>query len=128
MRIFKKFEEIAFAMVPVDRSNSQFFHVAFIFQKNKILSIGVNSFKTHTWARELGYKGDAIHAELSACLKLGEENCSRYNIAVLRINRQNSLAMSRPCPHCGALLRKLKFKRIFYTNGGGQWEKLENCA
>jgi len=123
MKILKKFEEIGFAMVPNDRTQSQFFHVSFIFQKNKIYSIGVNSFKTHTRAKQLGYKGNAIHAELSSVLKFGLEDCSRYNIAVLRISRENKLAMSKPCYHCNKLIETLNFKRVFYTNKFGNWEQ-----
>lgn len=123
MKVLKKIEEIGYALVPSNRKDNQFFHVAAIFQRNKILSIGQNSFKTHTKARELGYSGACIHAELSSCLRLGEEDCSNYSMAVLRINRQNKLALSRPCPHCDALIRKLGFKKIYFTNKNGEWEK-----
>ena len=124
MKVLKKIEEIGFALVPSNRKDSQFFHVAAIFQRNKILSIGQNSFKTHTLAKKWGHKGNYIHAEIQAALKAQMDDFNGLNLAVLRINRMGKLALSKPCSCCHNFLLDAGFQRVFYTNKKGEWEKL----
>lgn len=124
MKVLKKIEEIGYALVPANRKDSQFFHVAAIFQRNKILSIGQNSFKTHPLAKKYGHKGFCTHAEASSIIRHGVEDCTGLNIAVLRIDRRNCLTVSKPCLACESLINDCNFKNVYYTNKKGEWEKL----
>jgi hypothetical protein len=124
MKVLKKLEEIAYAMVPANRKDTQFFHVAAIFQRNKILSIGQNSFKTHPLAQKFGHNGNCLHSELACIIRHGMEDCSGLNMAVLRINRQNNLAMSKPCFACSKAIEAVNLGNVYYTNKKGEWEKL----
>lgn len=123
-KTLKKLEEIAYALVPSNRKDTQFFHVAAIFQRNKILSIGQNSFKTHPIARTYGHKGDSLHAECSAAIRYGIEDCSGLNMAVLRIDRRNFLTISKPCAACQKLIDAIGIRNVYYTNRKGEWESL----
>lgn len=124
MKILSKIEEISYAMLPANRKNSKFFHVAMIFKKNKILSIGQNSFKTHPIARKYGHRGFCTHAEASASLRYGVDDCHGLDMAVLRINRLNRLTISKPCVNCQYLIDSIGIKNVYYTNKKGEWEKL----
>lgn len=126
MKVLKKIEEIGYALVPSNRSESCFFHVAAIFQRNKILSIGQNSFKTHPIAKKYGHRNSILHAEVAAIIRHGLEDCSGLNMAVLRINRKNDLTISKPCPCCQSIITNVGFKKVFFTNQKGQWEQLTN--
>lgn len=124
MKVLSKLEEIAYALVPANRKDTQFFHVAAIFQRNKILSIGQNSFKTHPLAQKWGHKGNFTHAELKAAINYATNDFNNVSMAVLRIDRRNLLAMSRPCSCCESFLLDSGIRRVFYTNEKGEWEKL----
>lgn len=100
-------------------------HLAVIFKGNTILTIGENSNKTHPKTQTYGYPHFCrLHAELSACIRFGKEDCSKYSIAVVRIDRNGQFNQSRPCPGCQNVLRQLNFKKIYFTNDNGDWEKL----
>jgi deoxycytidylate deaminase len=122
MKVLSRIEEIAYALEP--NRNGTYFHCAAIFKRNKILSIGVNSFKTHPLAIKYGYDNGNVHAELAAVVKMGLTNCSGLSIAVLRIGRNNKLAMSKPCCHCNKLIYNLGFKSVYFTDRNGKWENL----
>lgn len=118
--------EISYALKGKTLSGGRNWHCAFVLNKSKILSIGVNAYhKTHPKANELGYPVFAgIHAELSACLKLGLTDCSKYHIVVIRIDNENKLNLSKPCKSCARLLLGLNFNKenIIYSNNNGQFE------
>ena len=100
-------------------------HLAVIFKGNAIFSIGRNSQKTHPKVFDYDYPDFCkVHAELSACIKFGQEDCRRYSLAVLRIDRNGKFNQSKPCAGCQSVIRQLGFKRVFFTNDNGEWEQL----
>ena len=91
IKLLKRLENIAWENLSRE---SRCFHVAFIFRGNNILSVGTNSNKTHPKIKQYGYEDHSrLHAELSACIKLGEEDCRKYSIGVLRIDRDDLVTM-----------------------------------
>ena len=126
--LFKKSTEISYALLK-KHGNYRCKHFSFIFNKNRLISIGINNpNKTHPKNLEIGFfnrKGEdishtiGVHSELSAILKLGEEDCSDYTLINTRINRNNKLDLSKPCMGCSSLLDQLKFKKIYYSTGNG---------
>lgn len=120
IRLLQRFENIARENITRE---ARCYHMAFIFRGNNILSIGTNSKKTHPKIKQYGYNDySKLHAELSACIRLGEEDCRKYCIGVLRIDRNGNLNHSRPCIHCTALIKQLNFKKVYFTNQFGFWE------
>ena len=64
------------------------------------------------------------HSELSAVIKLGEEDCSGLTLVNTRINRNNLLDFSAPCSGCSDMIRQLNFKEVWYSNANGLFNKL----
>lgn len=105
------------------------FHLTVIFDKNKIISIGTNSYcKTHPKA--LKFQKDeiidkkkyipSIHSELSAVLKLGVEDCSKLTFFNIRIDNNNELNNSCPCSGCTKLLRQVGFRKFYFSLANNQ--------
>lgn len=130
MNIARKIQratEIAYALKSKSPSGRAF-HVTTVFDKNRIVSIGVNTFKTHPQAYK--YKKleiineeryvPTIHSELSAILKMNKEDCSDLLFFNIRIDNNNKLNNSYPCSGCVQLLKQVGFNKLFYsTNVGG---------
>jgi deoxycytidylate deaminase len=124
--ILNRLPEIAFALLPrvnfPDDIVSR--HFAFLLDKSKIINIGWNSYKSHSETVKRGYpiytKG--LHAELSCIISCKSHTYKNRSMAVLRINWNNKLDYSRPCPHCMEAIKELGIKNIWYTTKTG-WEK-----
>lgn len=119
--------EIAYALKP-KYATGRSFHVTVVFEKNKIISIGRNNYlKTHPKAykymkKEVVNESDylpSIHSELSAVLKLGEEDCSDYSFINVRVDNNDRLNNSRPCSGCIELLKQVGFNNFLYSNEKG---------
>lgn len=126
--IFRKCTEISYALLK-KHGNYRCKHFSFIFYKNRLITIGINNpNKTHPKNLKIGFynrRGEdishtiGVHSELSAILKLGEEECSKYTLVNTRINRNLELDLSKPCEGCKSLLGQLNFKKIYYSTGNG---------
>lgn len=123
-----KFIEISRALMPSNFSKKTF-HTTFIVKKNKIIKIGINSYKTHPRNLLYNYRGKednvdirrfvAVHSELSAILKYGKDDCSDCTFVNVRIDKNGVPCMSKPCIGCSDLLNTVGFKRLYYTNDNG---------
>jgi deoxycytidylate deaminase len=132
--ILKKCTEISYALLK-KHGDYRCKHFSFIYNKNRLLSIGINNpYKTHPKHLKIGffnrYGEDishtiGVHSELSAVLKIGEEDCSKYTIVNTRINRNNQLDLSRPCRGCMSLLDQLNFKKIYYSTSNNNYHFLQ---
>ena len=117
--------------------NLKSFHAAVIVRGGKVLSVGVNKFKTHTMAvipriSELAnYRGldyiQSIHAEMDAINKVSnKDSLKNAKIFVARLDRLGEPAMSCPCPLCQYHIKKHGIKKMIYTTGFGP--HLENIS
>jgi hypothetical protein len=132
--LFRKCTEISYALLK-KHGNYRCKHFSFIFHKNRLLSIGFNNpSKTHPRNLKIGFfsrNGDnishtvGVHSELSAILKLGEEDCSKFTLINTRINRNNVLDLSKPCKSCSSLVKQLNFKKIFYSTTNNNFTELD---
>ena len=123
---FKKLEEIAFALLPRHRGQMRTFHVAGVYRRKRLVSLGFNKDITHPKIGEFKYHELAkVHAELSAVIKGGLENYKGHEIAVLRINRNDKVDYSCPCNGCKDMIKQLNFSRAYFSNKSGQWEELD---
>jgi cytidine deaminase len=58
----------------------------------------------------------SVHAEVDALLKVAsKEDIKGSTVYVVRINRKNELAMSKPCEMCEMILREHGVKRAFFS-------------
>jgi deoxycytidylate deaminase len=100
-------------------------HYAFILNKNKILSIGCNSLKTHPKILKYGYHENAgVHAELSALIKSGSISHSNNKLVTFRFDKSNNLNNGKPCVFCQKVLRDVEIKEVWYSCGMGVMNKL----
>lgn len=109
-------------------------HFTFVFRGYRLLSVGVNSPKTHP--RNLLYRyvgrGEVdiapvvgTHSEMNAVLRLGDEDPRGLTLVNTRVNRNGKLDNSRPCLGCTDMLRRLGFGRVFHTVKGGDFVRME---
>lgn len=130
---FKKIVEISFALINKHQADLRCRHFSFILDKNKIISIGLNSLKTHPKNLKYNYVNKlnqnisdivGTHSELSAVIKLGKEDCRGLSLINTRINRNNLLDFSAPCSGCCDMIKQLNFDNIYYSNSNGKFDKL----
>lgn len=99
-------------------------HFAFILNKSKIVSIGRNSKKSHPINQKYGYfDGSGLHAEACAIIKSGNTDHSKHTLVTFRIDRNDKVAMGKPCRYCQKLLSDVNFKEIYYSDEQGQFQK-----
>jgi deoxycytidylate deaminase len=58
-----------------------------------------------------------LHSEISALIKLGEQDCSRYTFVNVRIDNNNKISLAKPCQNCQRILDQVGYKRIIYSSG-----------
>ena len=130
---FNKIIEVSYALINKHNADLRCRHFSFIIDRNRIISIGLNSLKTHPLNLKYRYVNKmkenisnivGTHSELSAVLKLGQEDCSKLTLVNTRINRNNMLDFSAPCSGCSDMINQLNFKNTYYTNSQGKFEKL----
>ena len=96
-------------------------HVSFIVCKNDILSVGVNSNRTHPLCAKYKYPLLGIHSELSAIIRAPKDTqfkrCKLINVRLSsdswKYNRP-IFRMSKPCKYCESWCLGM-FKEIYYT-------------
>lgn len=94
-------------------------HVSLIIHKNRIVSVGTNSFKTHPKAKQIGYHFEEMHSELDALQKVPFKLKKKKLILVnVRFNRFGQLRMSRPCELCTPWCKEI-FHEIYFTTNEG---------
>ena len=103
------------------------FHFAAILSKSKILSIATNNYsKTHPQTLQFNYQPNSrLHAEMSAALKLGLQDCSGLTIVSIRIDNNNRLNNAIFCPGCKELIKQLNFKNCYHTDKNGNFIRYE---
>ena len=107
--------------------------------KNKIISTGYNSDKTHPVQRKYnklrfnvneGYSPDRLHAEIHALISIANMDIdwSKVSIFIYRKMKSREFGMARPCPSCMAYIKHLGIRTIVYTTDSGYaLEKLKVC-
>ena len=133
MNKFKRLESISKEMIDFT-SNKRCHHFSFILYKNKIITIGYNSKKTHPLnlkhpkiSKETGENisdQKYVCSELSAIKKLKNLtniDCSKCVMVNIRYNRNKKIAFSKPCMSCENLLKTHSFKKVIWTDDLGKY-------
>ena len=125
--------EISLGLRP-SKQTGRSFHTTFIFDKKRILSIGTNDYNKHHPYHKMGeYRGfksnpehyrPCLHSEISALLRLGEEDCSRYVFVNVRIDNNNKISMAKPCQNCQKILDGVGYKKIIYSTSEKGFEEI----
>jgi len=95
---------------------------AVIVEKNSILSVGNNSYKTHPL---MSYRTEwpFLHAEQLAIIRRGLDNCEGHDLYVVRILKNLDYAISYPCKVCQQLISDVGIRNIFYINEDGKYSQ-----
>lgn len=107
-----------------------------VYNKQHILSVGYNSNKTHpiqsaynkfrNFNNQNHYCPDKVHAEIH-CLSLLKEyvdlDYSRISLYIVRITRDGTKGIARPCIACMNYIKKLGIRKIYYTTEYGYAEE-----
>jgi deoxycytidylate deaminase len=80
-------------------------HVAIVTRGGCVLSVGVNS--------------GVHHAEMVALWELFPANRKGVTVMSLRIRKDGSLAMAKPCPACTRNMREYGVKKVVYSISDG---------
>jgi len=91
---------------------------AIVIHKNKIVGRG------HNVVCSTGTIHDGLHAEIAAI----NDTTARFRkdsvVIVGRVNKNNELAMAKPCARCETVLKKLGIKRVWYSCEG-EWHRMD---
>lgn len=94
--------------------------------KNKLIAVGVNSYKTHPWMINGEYKPEQIHLHAEAdCLIraskiLTEDQIKDSSIYVVRVLKDGSEALAKPCRGCSGLIARWGITDVKYTVSEGE--------
>jgi len=109
-------------------------HFTFVYRGQRLVSIGLNSHKTHPRSLRYGYKSKrnpdsdwtvGTHSEMSAVLKMGSDDCRGLTLVNTRVNRKGALDYSRPCEGCLNLIASLGFRDVYHTSRDGSFVRME---
>ena len=92
-----------------------------IVYKNKVVSLGINSYKTHTKATT-PYK--TLHAELDAIISADRKELKNCDLYIYRELSDGTLAIAKPCNYCQVAIFKAGIRQVFYTDNGQYKEML----
>lgn len=124
-QVIKKAIKIAYSLCPTNKQ-IRTSHISFLIKSNVIEKIGINKKRTHPEISKHPYHEGhvGIHAELDCILKIDKEDLNEYKMLVLRIDKKNKIAMSKPCSGCQSLLNQFNIKEVWYSDRNGQINKL----
>ena len=90
------------------QSNYNFRHGAVIVKGGRVLASGFNIANTRKY----------IHAEIAAIANSPQTaNCT---LVVVRILKNGTLSMSRPCEKCWNAINKAGISKVIFSNWGGE--------
>lgn len=134
MKILDKSLEIAYQLYP-SNPTQKYYVFSFLYQRNTLISLGINDetkvcpkvkrlaqrfnvekFKTHSFP----------HAEINCISKLwGKHYISgREKMVIIRIRRDGSLGLARPCINCHTILSALNLTNVYYSTYNQDFEEM----
>lgn len=109
-------------------------HFTFVFKGQRLLSVGLNSHKTHPRNLGYGYVNKrhsniswlvGTHSEMSAVMRLEEEDPRGLVLVNTRVNRRGLLDYSRPCHGCLDMITRMGFREVYHTTKEGEFVRME---
>ena len=93
---------------------------AILVHRNSIVSVGMNSYKTHP-LMAARTEWPFLHAEQNAIIRAGLDNCEGLDLYIARVLKNNTLAMSKPCAVCTELIKDVGIRNIFYSTNAKEF-------
>ena len=122
-KLEKKLLENAHLIVPNLQGRCR--HVSFVVVRNKIISIGTNSYiKTSPLSQKFGARDGFIHSELAAIVNAPRSvDLSKTTVYNVRISLTGEIKLSAPCPSCQKVLVAFDIRRCYFTTEEGIFER-----
>jgi len=93
---------------------------AVLAHKNMLVSTGNNSYKTHPLMHRRT-EWPFLHAEQSALIRNGLDNCKGKDLYVVRVLKNLDFAISYPCKVCQQLIMDVGVRNVYYINERGKF-------
>ena len=93
---------------------------AVLVHRNSIVSIGMNSYKTHP-LMAARTEWPFLHAEQNAIIRAGLDNCEGLDLYIARVLKNNTLALSKPCKVCVELIKDVGIRNIYYSTNAKEF-------
>ena len=122
------------AKVAAANPNDREKFAAAVVYRNRIISIGMNSMKSHPMAAKYGKNEHAIflHAEVAAIKnalrEINVDDFSKCDIYITRVKKEKPFTkkfvwgLAKPCPGCERAIAEFGFRRTIYTCDNGDYE------
>ena len=113
----EKFTTAAYAVAMTGNGvgmKSKFRLGAVLVHRNSIVSVGMNSYKTHP-LMAARTEWPFLHAEQNAIIRAGLDNCEGLDLYIARVLKNNTLALSKPCAVCTELIKDVGIRNVFYS-------------
>jgi tRNA(Arg) A34 adenosine deaminase TadA len=91
-------------------------------RKGRVVVAKPNSYKTHPFALKNSLY-PFLHAEVHCLVSNGLDNCEGCGILVVRLKKNGSLSMAKPCPSCLKALLYSGIKDIYYSDWNGNIQR-----
>lgn len=110
---------------------------AAIVLRNRIVSVGMNSMKSHPLQAKYRKNPHAIflHSEIAAIKnalrELEVDDLSKCDLYITRVKRPNAFTkkfvwgLAKPCPGCERAIAEFGIRRVIYTCDNGDYEVVE---
>jgi len=114
--LFQRAARIAKSLHPSD-SGLRCHHYSFLIRRGRIEHIGWNKRKTHTKTKDFPYHDGTVyvHSELDVILKSRKDWLDDYTLLNIRIMRDGSFGLARPCFGCAAVIKSVGIQRVYWT-------------
>lgn len=133
MKILQKSLKMAREMFPAEYQSHRghrTYHFAFIFKRNKLISVGVNRpYSPDGKALRFGNqfnitklkKHSFVHAEVDAFSKCWGKVYldGSYSLVVIRLNKNGELGESKPCSNCQQIIDAIGIKKLWWSTKKG---------
>ena len=123
------------AKVAAANPNDREKFAAAVVYRNRIISIGMNSMKSHPMAAKYGKNEHAIflHAEVAAIKnalrEIAVDDFSKCDIYITRVKKEKPFSnkfvwgLSKPCRGCERAIAEFGLKRTIYTCDNGEYDE-----
>ena len=99
-------------------------HGALLIKGGKIINTSPNKVSYNSFASRFTKFWPTLHAEIGAVLGIDRSVTIGADIWVIRVNKLGKLRNSKPCRVCMEVLKSCGIRRVYYSNGKEEIEKL----
>lgn len=126
---FTRFVDIAKAL-KLTHQTGRCFHCSLAIKQKKIICIGINNYQKtgiicHQYIKrksEVNFN-NCLHSEADLISKMKRVvDFSQYTIVNIRIDNNGKITNAHPCINCSAWLRRINFKKLYFSTDYNNFE------